>query len=154
MIYRYQDYYGVEWFEEPVLADSIDDLSKFLSQSAVPVAAGENSYMRWGFREICDRRAAAYLQPDVGRCGGVTEFRKTAHLAEAYSLDLCSHLLEEVSVGLVGASPAGHMVEYTDLLPLGTLTHEFTVKEGHIRVPDKLGHGVEFTDDALKRYCQ
>ena len=146
--------YDVKWFEEPVLADSIDDLAEFSKKSAVPVAAGENSYMRWGFREICERKAAAYLQPDVGRCGGVTEFRKIAHLAEAFNLDLCSHLLEEVSVCLIGATPAGCMVEYADLLPADSLTHDFVVHDGHIEVPENLGHGVTFTKDALKSFCK
>lgn len=146
--------YGVGWFEEPVLADSVDDLAEVADKSAVPVAAGENAYMRWGYREICERRAASYIQPDVGRCGGVTEFRKAAHLAEAYNLSLCSHLLEEVSVGLVGATSSGYMVEYTDLLPPGTLTHGFVVQDGCIRVPETPGHGVEFSEDALNRYCK
>ena len=73
--------------------------------AAVPVAAGENAYFRWGFREICDRRAADYLQPDVARCGGITEFRRIAALADAYGLSLSSPLWHELSIGLVGASP-------------------------------------------------
>jgi len=146
--------YDVKWFEEPVLADSMDDLAEFSRKSAVPVATGENSYMRWGFREICERKAAAYLQPDVGRCGGITEFRKIAHLAETFNLDLCSHLLEEVSVCLIGATSAGCMVEYADLLPSNTLTHDFKVQDGHIEVPESAGHGVSFTEDALKKFCE
>ena len=108
--------------------------------------------MRWGFREICERRAAAYLQPDVGRCGGVTEFRKAAHLAEAYNLSLCAHLLQEVSVSLLAATPSGYMVEYVELLPPDVLTQDFPVVDGSMEVPDAPGHGVEFTEEAIRRY--
>ncbi|MGA7270618.1 MAG: mandelate racemase/muconate lactonizing enzyme family protein [Acidimicrobiia bacterium] len=144
--------YGVSWLEEPVLADSDDDLAEVARRSAIPVAAGENVYYRWGFRQICDRRAAAFLQPDVGRCGGVTEFVKIAHLADAYRLHLSSHLWHELSISLVGASPAGFMAEYAELLPADALTRPFEVVDGAITVPDVPGHGVELTEEARSRY--
>lgn len=143
--------YGVEWLEEPVLADSVDDLAEVAARAAVPTAVGENSYFRWGFREICERRAATYLQPDVARCGGVTEFRKVAALAESYRLRLSSHLWHELSISLVGASPAGWAAEYTDLLPADLWTRTFEVTNGRIEVPDVPGHGVEFDPAVLAR---
>ncbi len=145
--------HGVAWFEEPVLADSTDDLAEVAAASPVPVATGENVYFGWGFREICDRRAAAYLQPDVGRCGGITEFVKIAHLADAYNLALSSHLWHELSVSLVGASRRGFMVEYAELIPPDALTLPFEVVDGRIHVPDVPGHGVELTTDALSRFA-
>ncbi|MDA1000515.1 MAG: mandelate racemase/muconate lactonizing enzyme family protein [bacterium] len=145
--------YGVAWLEEPVLADTLDDLAEVAEKSHVPIGAGENAYMRWGFREICERRAAAYLQPDICRCGGITEFIKIIHLADAYCLSLCSHLVHELSISIVGASPAGGTAEYVELFPEGTLTNEFKVVNGCIRVPDVPGHGVEFTAEAFKRFA-
>jgi len=145
--------HGVAWLEEPVLADTVDDLAEVARKSMVPIGAGENAYMRWGFREICERRAAAYLQPDVCRCGGITEFVKVAHLADAFNLALSSHLAHELSIGLVGASPRGFMAEYMELFPPGALTREFKVEGGAIRVPEAPGHGVEFTQEALRRYA-
>ncbi|MBI3129448.1 MAG: mandelate racemase/muconate lactonizing enzyme family protein [Candidatus Tectomicrobia bacterium] len=143
---------GVAWMEEPVIADSLDDLAEVARKSHVPVAAGENAYMRWGFREMCERRAAAYLQPDVGRCGGITELMKVLHLADAYNLPVATHLAHDVSAGPVAASPAGAMVEYMELFPPGTLTREFKLEKGSLRVPDVPGHGVEFTPEAFKRF--
>ncbi len=145
--------HGVAWMEEPVLADSSDDLAEAAAASPVPVATGENVYFAWGFREICDRRAAAYLQPDVGRCGGITEFAKIAHLADSYNLALSSHLWHELSISLVGASRSGYMVEYAELIPAEALTRPFEVVGGRIRVPEVPGHGVELTADAMSRYA-
>lgn len=144
--------FGVLWFEEPVVADSTDDLASVARESAVPIAAGENAYFRWGFREICEHRAAAFLQPDVGRCGGITEFRKVADLASAFGLSLSSHMVHELSISLVGASPSAFSVEYLDLLPADALTRPFPIDGGHIRVPDVPGHGVELTDEAVAKY--
>lgn len=145
--------HGVAWIEEPVLADSSNDLAEVAAASPVPVAAGENVYFGWGFREMCDRRAAAYLQPDVGRCGGITEFAKIAHLAEAFNLALSSHLWHELSISLVGASRRGFMVEFAELIPADALTREFVVSDGRIRVPDVPGHGVELTGEAMTRFA-
>lgn len=145
--------YGVAWIEEPVPADSTDDLAQVAEASPVPVATGENVYFGWGFREICDRRAAAYLQPDVGRCGGITEFTKVARLAESYNLALSSHLWHELSISLVGASRAGYMVEYAELIPPDVWTRPFEVVDGEITVPDVPGHGVELTPEAMTRFA-
>jgi L-alanine-DL-glutamate epimerase-like enolase superfamily enzyme len=145
--------HGVAWIEEPVIADSTDDLAEVAAASPVPVAAGENVYFRWGFREICDRGAASYLQPDVGRCGGITEFIKVAHLADAYNLALSSHLWHELSISLVGAASSGVMVEYAELIPADALTRRFEVRDGSIEVPDVPGHGVELTSEALARFA-
>lgn len=145
--------FGVAWLEEPVVADSVDDLAEVTAHSPVPTAAGENAALRWGFREMIERRAAAFVQPDVVRCGGITEFRRIAHLATAAGLALASHLWHEVHVSLLGATPAMYMAEYAPLLPEGTFTREFPVVEGRITVPDVPGHGVEFAPGALDRFA-
>jgi L-alanine-DL-glutamate epimerase-like enolase superfamily enzyme len=144
---------GVGWFEEPVLADSVDDLATVAARSAVPVAAGENAYLRWGFRELCTRGAAAILQPDVGICGGVTEFRRVAHLADAFNLSLCSHLAHELSVSLVGAAPSGWMLEYAELLPPDFWAEPGQVRGGQLTVPQAPGHGVDLAPSSRQRYA-
>lgn len=145
--------YGVGWIEEPVLADSVDDLAAVAARSSVPTAAGENAYFAWGFREICERRAASFLQPDVARCGGISEFRRVAALADSFRLALSSHLWHELSISLVGAAPSGWAAEYTQLLPEDLFTHRFEVEDGAITVPAAAGHGVAFTESAIERWA-
>lgn len=145
--------YGVAWIEEPVLADSVDDLADVAARSAVPTAAGENAYFSWGFREICERRAASFLQPDVARCGGITEFRRVSALADSYRLALSSHLWHELSISLVGAVSSGWAAEYTELLPPDLFTESFVVENGTIAVPDVPGHGVAFDEAAIERWA-
>ncbi|MDP7625181.1 MAG: mandelate racemase/muconate lactonizing enzyme family protein [Rhodospirillales bacterium] len=144
--------FGVAWLEEPVLADSPMDMEAVAAESAIPIAAGENAYFRWGFRDLVERQAVTYLQPDIGRCGGVTEWIKIAHLADSYNLDLTSHLLHELSVGLIAAFPSGHAVEYMNFFKDNPFTQDFSVVDGKIAVPDVPGHGVEFDPVAHKKY--
>lgn len=140
---------NVAWLEEPVLAECVDDLATVARDSHVPVAVGDNAYARWGFLEICVRQAATYLQPDVVRCGGITEFKRIADLADVYKLSLTSHLVHELHVSLIGAHRVGTMVEYMDFMPDGTLKNDFSVRHGLLTVPDVAGHGVEFNFERL-----
>lgn len=144
--------YGVAWLEEPVVADSVDDLAEVAERSPTPTAAGENAYFRWGFREMVEKRAAAFLQPDIGRCGGVTEFRKVGALADAAGLALSSHLWHELSISLVGAFSSGWACEYAELIPEGALGRPFDVVDGAIKIPDTPGHGAEFTPEARREF--
>ena len=144
---------GVAWLEEPVLADTLDDIAAVAAASPIPVAVGENVYLRWGFRAVCERHAAAFLQPDVGRCGGVTEFRKIAHLADAYRMHLSSHLLHEISVSLLAATPAAFQVEYMNLIPADALERPIELRDGTLVAPDVPGHGVALTTEAVRRFA-
>ena len=56
----------------------------------MPVATGEGQLSRFEFRPLLERNGARIIQPDVVKCGGITEFRKIASLAEAYPLALAS----------------------------------------------------------------
>ena len=144
--------YDVAWLEEPVLADCPWDMEEVAAASAIPVAAGENVYFSWGFQDLCNRQAIAYLQPDIGRCGGVTEWIKIAHMADTHNLRLTSHLLHEVSTCLIGAFTSGFAIEYMNFFQTNPFTQDFSVSDGHITVPDVPGHGVEFSQEAKKQY--
>jgi L-alanine-DL-glutamate epimerase-like enolase superfamily enzyme len=144
--------FGIAWFEEPVLADSVADLAAVAARSDVPIAAGENHYLRWQFRELCEARAVAYLQPDPVLCGGVTEFRKAAHLADAFGLSLCSHLSHELAVSLVGAFSSGYLCEYFMQFPDELWSRAFPLHDGQLAVPDVPGHGLDLGPAARQRY--
>jgi len=145
--------FDVAWLEEPVLADCPWDMQAVAEKSKIPVAAGENVYFGWGFQDLVDRQACAYLQPDVGRCGGVTEWIKIAEKAGANNLRLTSHLLHELSTCLIGAFPSGYQVEFMDFFKENPFTQDCSVRDGHLTLPQVPGHGVEFSETARKLYA-
>jgi L-alanine-DL-glutamate epimerase-like enolase superfamily enzyme len=144
--------FEVKWFEEPVLSDCPWELEAVASNSKVPIAAGENVYFRWGFEDLCQRKAALYLQPDIGRCGGVTEWIRIAELADNYELQLTSHLLHEISVSLISPFDCGFAVEYMNFFKDNPYTEDFSVKNGKIKIPSAPGHGVQFSEKAKQKY--
>ncbi len=141
--------HGVGWLEEPVVSGSLSQLRAVAAASAVPIATGENAYLQWEFEDIA-ACGVKYLQPDVGRVGGVTAFRRVAAIAEERGVALSSHLWHEISISVLGSSRAAYRCEYAELWPGDVLTRDFTVVDGCIRIPDVPGHGVEFSPAALE----
>jgi galactonate dehydratase len=47
--------------------------------------------LKWGFRELLEKRAASILQPDVCYAGGITELKIIAGMAESYYTPIAPH---------------------------------------------------------------
>lgn len=80
------------WFEEPVVPEDLDGYCQVKAALGIPVSGGETEYTRWGFRELCARRAVDIVQPDICGCGGFTEAWRIAALASASSLAVYPHV--------------------------------------------------------------
>ncbi len=56
-----------------------------------PICCGENIYLRHGFRELLEKRAADIIMPDLQKVGGLLEGRKIADMAHAYYVPFAPH---------------------------------------------------------------
>jgi D-galactarolactone cycloisomerase len=82
------------WVEEPLRADQPAAAWSALAATApVPLAAGENLRGHAEFDALLHTRALAYLQPDVGKWGGLTGCRAVALRAPAHGAVFCPHWL-------------------------------------------------------------
>lgn len=146
----------VRWFEEPVLSDSISDQARIAERSPVPIAAGENEYSRFGYRDLIEAGGAHILQPDVHRVGGITELVRIFALADAHNLPVAPHTAYELHAQLLVTSTAGSdlsMVEYYRWFPEDVFTEDFGVRGGVLRPSQQPGVGARFTDEALRRFA-
>lgn len=141
------------WYEEPVLADNIAECAEVARAIRTPVATGENEYTRYGFRDLIDAKAAQYLNPDIHRVGGFSEMMKISHLAAAYNVKIAPHLVPELSIQVMAAIPNGALVEVLAGSPDDLFRDPIEVVDGTITLPDRPGHGVEFSKEAIKRYA-
>ncbi len=107
---KFEDY-DVGWFEEPVLADDIQGLATISAATNIPVATGEHEYTKYGFKELISRGGADIVQPDIGRVGGVTEWMKVTHLADAYNLPIAPHAYSLLHLHCTMATPNLKVVE-------------------------------------------
>lgn len=83
--------YDPLWFEEPVPPDMPEVMAEVARGTRIPVATGERLTTRWEFARVIEHRAAAILQPDLGRSGGILETKKIAAMAEAYHIQVAPH---------------------------------------------------------------
>jgi galactonate dehydratase len=81
----------VMWYEEPAGPEFPDAIADIKRRIPLPVCVGERLHSRFMCRPILDRRAADILMPDITRCGGISEMRKIASLAECYNVPIAPH---------------------------------------------------------------
>lgn len=148
--------YKTFWHEDPIKMDSLSSLSRYAAVSPAPISASETLGSRWGFRDLLETGAAGVVMLDLSWCGGISEARKIASMAEAWHLPiaphdctgpvvLCAstHLSLNAPNALVQESVrAFYRTWYRDLV---TALPE--VKDGMITVPPGPGLGMELHPD-------
>ena len=83
--------YGLYWFEEPCWPEVVDDIAMIQRSVKTPIATGERLTGLHSFRDLLEKRACSVIQPDITHCGGLTEARRIAALAEAYRVSMAPH---------------------------------------------------------------
>ena len=152
--------YDVFWYEEPLLWDNASALAEVTRAVDVPIATGERLYTRWEFRDVLEKNAARFIQPDICHAGGIIELRKIAAMAETYYVMVAPHnsngpISTIASVHLDACTPNAVMQELVvPRLPLYNelLTKPIVVQDGYINIPDGPGWGVDIVEDAEERY--
>jgi len=147
--------YDIYWLEEPILADEIDSLAQLAQATRIPIAAGENHYGKWEFRELIEKRAVTFVQADVVKCGGVTEFMKIAAMADAHGLAVCPHFSNFIDVPCIAAAPNGLIHEYAaDFFgPASQLLVDVAKPVAGMVAPlAKPGFGLELRPDAADKF--
>jgi 2-dehydro-3-deoxyphosphogalactonate aldolase len=148
------------WFEEPVPPENAREMAKVARSTTIPVATGERLTTVHEFLRLFEEGAAAIIQPDVGCCGGITEFKKIAAMAEAFYVQVAPHLyggpvLTAASIQLATCLPNFLIQEsiYDSNHFFNELVEEpFHWKEGFLIPSDKPGLGIELNEKNLARF--
>ena len=86
---------GIYWLEEPFEPDEYEAYAELADTVDMRITAGEQDATWWGFRELIDRAHVDLVQPDVTRCGGITETLRIAELAHSRGVATVPARLEE-----------------------------------------------------------
>ena len=140
------------WYEEPVSSDDNFSCAAVAQSINIPVATGENHYTRYEFRDLIERKAATYLMPDVCRANGFSETLKIGHLAAAHGIAVSPHVVYEISIQVCGTLSNGFLVELMDWMPADLFEEIPACKDGHIRIPERPGHGMTLQAGAVSKY--
>jgi D-galactarolactone cycloisomerase len=159
---------NIHWFEEPISPEDIDGYRELKGTTACYIAAGENEFTKFGFREWIAKRAVDVLQPDLCSAGGFTECKKILAMAEAWHMMLVPHVwgsgiglaaslqfLATVPPAPLALKPIEPMLEYDQSshpFRQDLIFNAIQMENGMVKVPDKPGIGVEVNLDVLRRY--
>ncbi|GAB2552052.1 galactonate dehydratase [Gracilibacillus alcaliphilus] len=152
------------FIEEPVLPENNEALAEITKHTHIPIATGERMYSRWDFKPLFEAGYADIIQPDLSHAGGITEVKKIASMAEAYDVALAPHcplgpialaaclqvdatahnaFIQEQSLGI-------HYNQGNDLLDYITDKDVFAYQEGHVKIPQGPGLGIEINEEKVK----
>jgi len=143
--------FGLHWVEEPLRADApIADWRALASSCGAPLAAGENLRGADAFRDAIDAGILAFVQPDVGKWGGIGGGAEVARYAAAHGATMCPHWLAG-GVGLAASMHAlagsGSVRGYAEVdanpNPLREEVFPLAIVDGRVTLSDAPGLGVE-----------
>ena len=148
------------WLEEPVPPEDIDAMADIRHSTSTPIACGENIYMRWGYREIFEKKAVDIIQPDFQKVGGLAEAQKVANLAQTYYIPVAPHCVVS-PIGVMATAHActtypnflaceWHWINHLDTWKTFVKEGEIII-DGHVTPTEKPGLGVEMDEDAAKK---
>jgi galactonate dehydratase len=151
------------WLEEPVPPENIDAMREVKRSTSTPICAGENIYLRWGFRELLEKQAVDIIMPDLPKCCGLSEGKKIASMAEVYYVpmaphNVCGPLGTLASCHCCAAIPnflvlEWHWVDrpYWDEL---LCVEGPIIQDGHVLLPETPGLGYELNEECARRYAR
>jgi len=147
--------FDVHWFEEPMWYDDVASHAALARATSIPIALGEQLYSADAFESFMAAGAVHYVQPDVTRLGGVTEFLQVADAAHARRLPVAAHAGDmcQVHVHLSYAHPATSVLEYIPWIK-DHFVEPIRVVDGDFSRPQVPGAGMTPTADALVRFSR
>ena len=150
---------GIYWLEEPFEPDEYEAYAELADTVDIRVTAGEQDATWWGFRELIDRAHVDLVQPDVTRCGGITETLRIAELAHSQGKETVPHawksgIIKAASLHCNAVMPDGIWQEYcvadTPIAKTLTVQRLPIEADGCVAVPTAPGLGVDLDEDVLE----
>lgn len=152
--------HGIYAMEEPLWPQDYEGYKRLVETSPIPIVCGENETTRFGFKQLIDYCKVGFVQPDITRCGGLTEARRIAYHAQLNGINVVPHcwssgIVEAVSLHLIASMPNANLLEYCEQdTPIRheIVRDDIPVTDGYASVPMKPGLGIEIDDRAIEKY--
>ena len=155
--------YRIMFLEEPIQIENNDAWEWLCQHTTQPLATGERHTTKWMFEDLISRHLISYVQPDVIQCGGISEIKKIAAMAEAQFINVAPHCPGHFSTGLglatlhVDFSTTNCVIQESHVNPAGWVLDMFkgrtiTIKDGYAEPPTLPGLGLELDWDIAKKH--
>lgn len=154
----------ITWYEEPVGPESADTLKAVRERlpGNVAICVGERHYTRHGIRPVLEKQLCDIIMPDITRCGGPSEMKRMATMAETYNVLLAPHNpngpLSTLASAQVCASVGNFFRQefmFTDVPWRDTvITHPIKdmIQDGHLHLSNRPGLGVDLVEEEMEKH--
>lgn len=159
LVKRFEPYHPYA-IEEALWPHDYEGYRKLSEGTNTRIVCGENETTRFGFKTLIEYGKVAFVQPDISRCGGFTEAKKIAALAELHSINVVPHcwssgIVEAAALHLIASVPNANLLEY-DVYPsalrFDIVPDDIEIKDGYATVPNGPGLGIKVSDEAIEKY--
>ncbi len=142
---------GLYWLEEPIAYDDLAGYARLTRELRTPVQLGENFYGPRALAHAVAAGAGDLVMPDLMRIGGVSGWLRAAAIAGAAGLPMSSHLYPEFSAHLMRVTESAHWLEWQDWAD-PVVAEPFALANGRLTIPRRPGAGIDWNEDAVRRY--
>jgi L-alanine-DL-glutamate epimerase-like enolase superfamily enzyme len=151
--------YRPMWLEDMLVASNFEQYRRLADATSIPLTLSERLAGRMRFLELLESRAARYVMFDVTWCGGLSEGKKIATLAEAFQLPVAPHtaggpLLFYASTHLTTALTNVAIQESCQVFYEATwpamLQNPLVPRNGVVRAPELPGLGMEIKPEVWR----
>jgi len=151
--------FDVTWAEDLLPPTDVNAWATLTSSSPVPTLTGEGLHLRHEFLEYYRKGAMRVVSPDFQVCGGLSEGKKIAEMADIRHMLVCPHN----SSSAIGIAAAAHVcsaipnllaLEFHAMPGWDRILRGYRprISDGHIEVPQGPGLGVELDEDETRKY--
>ena len=155
--------FDIYFLETPIWTDDIKGYARMHDEAPMKIAAGEWLSTRYEFEDLIINGKIDVAQPDVGRCGGLTEAMKIAKFSQEHKRIIVPHCWKtSVSISATAHfafnTPNCAFIEYlppqlcVEILRKELATEGFEYIDGRILPPTKPGLGIKLNRNAIKKY--
>jgi 2-dehydro-3-deoxyphosphogalactonate aldolase len=152
--------YDPLWLEEPVPPDAPEEMARVARATSIPIATGERLTTKYDFARVLDCGAAAILQMNLGRVGGLLEAKKIAGMAEVRHVQIAPHLycgpvVGAANVQLATCSPNFLILESIEDwggFHAQILKTPMRFEQGHVIPPTAPGLGIELDEEVARAH--
>jgi L-alanine-DL-glutamate epimerase-like enolase superfamily enzyme len=154
--------YNLAWLEDMIPWQYTDLLKKISDAVDIPIATGEDIYLKEPFLELCRAHAVDIIHPDLATSGGILETKKIGDEAQELGVAMAMHFAGTpiscmANVHCAAATEnflvmENHSVDVPWWGDLANGIEKPIVNKGFITVPNGPGLGVTLNEDVARQH--
>lgn len=156
---RRMEKYNLAWIEDMVPWMYSDQYQRLKAATTIPICTGEDIYLADHFKPLLDSHAVSVIHPDILTCGGASELKKIADMADEKGIAVAIHMAESPIACMAAVHVAAamhnvmamefHSVDVPWWKDIVIGLQEPLIQNGFIKVPETPGLGIEALNDRV-----